>query len=298
MQDCSKYDIMLSAYLDGMLGKKDVRELEKHLAGCAECRKYLQLLETVWDGLREDLPDPPDALREGIMYKIGLEKGRKRHFGAFGRWTVIAAVLCIAVFGVVKLNGSGVMGSGAAAPEAAPVIQANSTERKSADAVEEDRLRGKLEESKIKAPAPTLSAQLLDTADSSGSRTGGEVPESAPAANADGGMPGAADEYSVWEEPENGSIYTVGSLPGYDVARAALDSGDYRGVCLFYDRLPEGISTQSWHSRIPEDGEKARWELSAEELQMLETGADWNELYYGDLNSGLGLVIVIAGEEE
>ena len=53
MQDCSKYDIMLSARLDGTLNKKDARELEKHLAECAECRKYLQLLETVKDGLRE-----------------------------------------------------------------------------------------------------------------------------------------------------------------------------------------------------------------------------------------------------
>ena len=297
MQDCSKYDIMLSARLDGTLNKKDARELEKHLAECAECRKYLQLLETVKDGLREDLPDPPEALREGIMYKIALEKGRKRQFGAFGRWTVIAAVLCIAIFGVVKLNGSGVMGSGAAAPEAAPVIQADSAVRKSADVVEEERMRSELEGSKMAAPAPTLTAQLADVI-SGGSKAGGAVPDSAPAANGDNGVPGAAYEYDAWEEPENGSVYAVGSLPGYDAARAALDSGDYRGVCLFYERLPEGLSTQSWKSKIPEDGEKARWELSAEELQALETGAEWDEFYYGDLESGLGLVIVIAGKEE
>ena len=175
--------------------------------------------------------------------------------------------------------------------------QADSAASKSADAVEEDRLRSELEGSKMAVPAPTLTAQLSDVV-SGGSKAGGAVPDSATAANGDNGMPGAVYENDAWEAPESGSVYTAGSLPGYDAARAALDSGDYRAVCLFYDRLPEGISTQSWQSKIPEDGEKARWELSAEALQALETGAEWDEFYYGDLDSGLGLVIVVAGEEE
>ncbi len=298
MQDCSKYDIMISARLDGMLSKKEARELEKHLAECAECRKYLQLLETVKDGLREDLPDPPETLREGIMYKIGLEKGRKRHFGAIGRWTAIAAVLCIVTIGVVKLNGSGVMGAGAAAPEAAPVIEANSAVRYASDNVVEAPREGELESSKMAAPAPTLSAQAFDALSGGGSKAGGAAPDTEPGESADGGIPDAAYENGMREEPENGSVYAVGSLPGYDVARAALDSGDYRGVCLFYDCLPEGLPDRSWQTKIPEDGEEARWELSAEALTVLESGAEWNEFYYGDLDSGLGLVIVIAGEEE
>ena len=36
----------------------------------------------------------------------------------------------------------------------------------------------------------------------------------------------------------------------------------------------------------------------AETLRTLETEYPWNEFYYGDLSSGQGLVIVIAGEEE
>ncbi len=299
MQDCSKYDIMLSARLDGTLSKKESRELEKHLAECEDCRKYLQLLETVKDGLREELPDPPELLREGIMYKIGLEKNRKRHFGAFGRWTVIAAVLCVAILGVVKLNGSGVMGSSAAPAEAAPMIQAGSAQRAADASEEENALADSLLESKmtVPAPAPTLTAQLADSA-GSGSKAGGAAFDSAPAAASDSGAPEAAYENGIREEPENGSVYTVGSLPGYDAARAALDSGDYCCVCLFYGRLSEGISTQGWQMKIPEAGEKERWELSAGDLQALESGAEWDEFYYGDLDAGLGLVIVIAGEEE
>ena len=293
MQDCAKYDNMLNARVDGTLNKKDAKELDKHLAACADCRKYLQLLEDIRDGLHEDLPDPPETLREGIMYKIGLEKHRKLHFGAMGRWTAIAAVLCVVIFGVVKLTGSGVMK--AAAPEAAPALYSANGGGATADtAGAEDG--GMLYESKLavkgnaavpeEAPAP--------------------VPEPVPASAAGGTASNdqafraeEADSIGGAEkEPENGSVYLAGSLPGYDIARAALDSGDWWGVCIFYGALPEGLGAGSWQTKIPEDGEKERWQLSSEALQALEKGTEWDEFYYGDWNSGQGLVIVIADEEE
>ena len=296
MQDCSKYDIMISTSLDGTLNKKDARELEKHLASCADCRKYKQLLETIRDGLREDLPDPPEALREGIMYKVGLEKHRKLHFGALGRWTAIAAVLCVVIFGVVNLNGSGVMKS--AAPEAAPASLANnggttygvmSMDAQAEEESAQDSIL--LDESKVavkspgsvpaEAPEPTVSA-------AGGSGASGEY-------RASNGVP---ETENGPEEPLPGSVYMADSLPGYERARAALDGGDCWGVFVFYGGLPEGLDTSRWQTKIPEDGEKARWLLSAEELQTMESGAAWDEFYYGDRDAGQGLVIVIAGEEE
>ena len=301
LQDCSKYDIMLSARLDGALNRKDARELEKHLAECAECRQYLRLLETVKEGLREDLPDPPEALREGIMYKIGLEKQRKLHFGAFGRWTAIAAVLCVVIFGVVKLSGSGVMK--AAAPEAAPAAYRNGADeaeaRGAADAADEGNAG--LLDSKLAAPAvETLFSALPAAASPDSADETAEAPAAAaPTAGSSlGGAAKAPAENSAAPEPGSDSVYRVGSLPGYDLARAALDSGNYWGVCLFYGSLPEDVSTRLWQTRIPEDGEKERWQLSAEELQVLEKSTEWNEFYYGDLNADQGLVLVIAGEEE
>ena len=289
MQDCSKYDIMLSARLDGTLSKKEARELEKHLAECEDCRKYLQLLETVKDGLREELPDPPELLREGIMYKIGLEKGRKRHFGAIGRWTAIAAVLCIVTIGVVKLNGSGVMGSGASAPEAAaPAAYSVSGMAEAENAVQESYdnenwlMESKLGVAAMPAPAEAH-AQENSTVVKTGSSAAMEDRAEAPAAS---------------EGDSFGAVYDVLSLQGYDRARAALDSGSYWGVCVFYDRLPEGVSADSWEAEKAGDGELERWQLSAEELRVLENSSEWNEFYYGDLNAGRGLVIVIAGEEE
>ena len=289
MQDCAKYDIMLNARVDGTLNKKDAKELDKHLESCADCRKYLQLLEDIRDGLHEELPDPPEALREGIMYKIGLEKHRKLHFGAMGRWTAIAAVLCIAILGVVKLTGSGVMGASAAAPKAAAPALYSDYESAVMDnsAAEKAEENGMFAESKLAVPTAMIGPT--------------EAPAPAPAAA--GGMNGAdraSDEGAGADgfAPESGSIYLADSLRGYDFARAALDSGDYWGVCVFYGALPEELGTGSWQTKIPEDGEKERWLLSQDAMQTLEKGAAWDEFYYGDLSSGQGLVIVIAGEEE
>ena len=292
MQDCAKYDIMLNARVDGTLNKKDEKELDKHLASCADCRKYLQLLEDIRDGLQEELPDPPASLREGIMYKIGLEKHRKLHFGAMGRWTAIAAVLCIVVFGVVKLTGSGVMGSSAAAaPKAAsPALYSDyesaNVDNAAAEKAEEDAM---LAESKL-AVLSGLTSPTEAPAPEPAPAAGGSMDDRDRAAD---GMPGTATN-----AVDSGSVYLADSLRGYDFARAALDSGDYWGVCVFYGALPEGLGAGDWQTKIPEAGEKERWLLSQEALQALEKGAAWDEFYYGDLSSGQGLVIVIAGEEE
>lgn len=306
LRDCSEYDIMLSARLDGELSEDEERELEEHLASCPECRKYLRLLETVRDGLQEDLPAPPETLAQGVMYKVGLEKKRGRLvYGAFGRWTAIAAVICIVIFGAVKLKESGLQKSmteapaamteghtlrstggsadgvmnAAAAPEDAAVPQADA-----ADVALAVKTEGSLEEAKHPVPAAT----------------GMPMPAPSLAAEAPGS---AAGDVGTLPQAENemldeGSVYRSGSLPGYDVGRAALGDGDYRSVCIFYGALPETVDTEKWLTERPGEGELNRWLVSAEELRSLETEGGWNEFYYGDLTSGQGLVIVIAGEEE
>ena len=313
MRDCSEYDIMLSARLDGELSEDEERELEEHLAACPECRKYLRLLETVRDGLKEDLPAPPDTLRQGIMYKVGLERKRGRLvYGAFGRWTAIAAVICIIVFGAVKLKESGLQKSMTAPSAAAEGYSlramdgaANGTAPKGGAATQEEEAGG--------TQAAVMEDVLKETKHASPMNTGMPMPAPAapvqetaafPAAASEG-RSGLSDEESEevptrnneMKEPAD-SVYSAGSLPGYDAGRAALGDGDYRSVCIFYDALPETADTEKWLAERPGEGELYRWLVSAEELRSLETGGGWNEFYYGDLTSGQGLVIVIAGEEE
>ncbi len=295
---------MISARLDGELSPEEARELEEHLASCEDCRRYLRLLETVREGLgKEQLPAAPETLKSGIMYKIGLEKKRSRLlFGAFGRWTAIAAVICIAVFGVAKLGGFG----GSAAPQSAERMETNAaydsamlTTGSGANAPMEI-----LGESKLAAPASASGsvAPQMDLAvglpDGSGT-----APMEAETRNDALDMEYAVEE-SAEAEPEApapeapASVYMTSSLAGYDVGRSALGDGDYSAVCIFYDELPEDCDSARWQAQRPGEGELERWLVTAKELKVLEAEQAWDEYYFGDLSSGQGLVVVIAVEEE
>jgi len=286
--------MMISARLDGELSPKEERELEEHLASCEDCRRYLRLLETVREGLREEtLPGAPDTLKDGVMYKIGLEKKRSRLlFGAFGRWTAIAAVICIAVFGVARLGGFGGSAAKSAAAEKYAVYNDTVLTGGGADSASEEILG----ESKLAVPAslgaPAPNSTLEMGAPASAAEKNEAVYESELRDEADEAVPEAAGV----EEPT--SVYKTGSLAGYDVGRSALGDGDYSAVCIFYDALPEDCDTSRWQTQRPAEGELERWLVTAQELKALEAEQTWNEFYFGDLSSGQGLVVVIAAEEE
>ena len=309
MQDCSKYDIMLSAYLDGELQGAEAKELEKHLRTCAECQKYLALLKSVKEGLKEDLPPAPETLRRGVAYKLELEKKRhKLYFGAFGRWTAIAAVLCVVIFGVVRLTGSGFSN---ASKQAAPAAAGGSTGGSLAPAesaydasAPDGAVPNGLMESKTAAgggsvlppaaPVPAAGSVVPDTAAAAEESViyaaSGAAPAAAPSATA------APGERNGPEEPA--SPYLTGSLRGSDAGFSALGEGNYFGVFVFYDALPEGVSQKDWAMQTPREGEQARWLVPAEALEaLLEAGA-CDEVYFGDRMAGQGLVLLVAAEEE
>ena len=67
-----KWTERLSEYLDGELNETEVRELETHLAGCAECAAILQELRGVMAraGSLDDRP-PAHDLWAGVAQRIG-----------------------------------------------------------------------------------------------------------------------------------------------------------------------------------------------------------------------------------
>ena len=116
MADCEKYNTMISAAVDGELGIEEKLELSEHLKTCAECRSYMELMERMRSALAEGAAEPPSKLADGIMYKVELASSRRRfRRGTWGRYTAIAAVLCLAVLGAARLAPV-LKGSGAAAP--------------------------------------------------------------------------------------------------------------------------------------------------------------------------------------
>ncbi|MBR4703737.1 MAG: zf-HC2 domain-containing protein [Oscillospiraceae bacterium] len=313
MQDCSNYNIMLSAYLDGELHGKEAKELEKHLRTCVECQKYLALLKSVKEGLKEELPPAPETLRQGIAYKLELEKKRQKlYFGAFGRWTAIAAVLCLVVFGVVKLTGSGVSRTEQAAPAA---VKGGSTGGSLAPAesaydaaAEPDGVWTNALESKTTAAGGAVlpPAAPVPAAGSAGSDFSAE--EEAPAEEengsiayaASGAMPAPAAPNAPMEEPveEPASPYLTDSLRGSDAGLSAMGEGEFYGVIVFYDALPEGVSQKDWAMQTPREGELGRWLVPAEDLKGLLDAGICDEVYFGDRMAGQGLVLLVAAEEE
>ena len=313
MQNCKKDPAQLSAYLDGELEAPERKRLEAHLRSCSDCQKTLALLKTMQEALGEDLPTAPAGLREGIAYKVGLESRRRRlYFGAFGRWTAVAAVLCLVLFGVVRLTGGGMSGASKAAPAAVPaggaaVSSAASGGSTGGSAPAEDSLTaqknasvpdagGRLESAPMPAPMEAETNTALDAAmepveeaeseEDVISYTSGEA--SVPAATAApppdrGGSPAEFAADALWAD---------------EVGLQAVQEGNWYGVLVFCGALPEGVSQEDWAMQTPREGELGRWLLPAEELRELMDSGLCDEVYFGDLMAGQGLAILVAGKEE
>ncbi len=311
MQNCKKDPAQLSAYLDGELEAPERKKLEAHLRSCSDCQKTLALLKTMQEALGEDLPTAPAGLREGIAYKVGLESRRRRlYFGAFGRWTAVAAVLCLVLFGVVRLTGGGMSGASKAAPAAVPaggaaVSSAASGGSTGGSAPAEDSLTaqknasvpdagGRLESAPMPAPmapadaAPDAAMEPLREADSEeefsySSGVEAETTPMATSAPAPGSAPAEFAADALWAD---------------EVGLQAVQEGNWYGVLVFCGALPEGVSQEDWAMQTPREGELGRWLLPAEELRELMDSGLCDEVYFGDLMAGQGLAILVAGKEE
>jgi|GEM_PF-1926898 len=305
MAKCDQYNEMLSAYVDGVLGRSDAKKLKKHLDSCSECRKYLALLQTIHTDLREDLPDPPETLAPGIMMKLKGENGRKKwYFGSFGRWTAIAAVLCLAVFGIVRLTGSGggetadtvngyrMASTAAGAPTAAGSSSGGAA---SADSTAEEGYLSVAESCSLAtADAAEPAAAGEDRAALTDKKMPVPMPAALPAPEADTEL---FDTVEAPAEAAPSSVYDAASLRGYDLGRAALDEGEWYAVCICYT-LPERIAPADWLPLTPGEGEIGRWSVSRETADALMAEGHLDEIYFGDLQAGEALVLLIADEKE
>lgn len=78
MNNCHKYQELISLYLDNMLSEKEKEEFEKHMESCEECRLELLGLKALLSELNS-LPelDLPDGFHQRAMAKL-KEKGAKK----------------------------------------------------------------------------------------------------------------------------------------------------------------------------------------------------------------------------
>ncbi len=74
-KNCEELLGSLSAYIDGDLDPELCQELEKHLAGCNDCRVVLNTTKRTIDLVHSPLekPDLPEDVRERLFKRLNLD---------------------------------------------------------------------------------------------------------------------------------------------------------------------------------------------------------------------------------
>jgi len=74
-KDCEELLGSLSSYIDGDLPPELCQELEKHLAGCNDCRVVLNTTKRTIDLVHSPLekPDLPEDVRERLFKRLDLD---------------------------------------------------------------------------------------------------------------------------------------------------------------------------------------------------------------------------------
>jgi anti-sigma factor RsiW len=90
---CVDWLEVISASLDGALTERERADLERHLAGCAECRRHLLSMRAVKHAIARlaSRETPPGAVRARVE-SLPLERVRSRWFPLL-RWTAALIVL-------------------------------------------------------------------------------------------------------------------------------------------------------------------------------------------------------------
>ena len=104
--DCASLDPLLSLYADGMASPQEVRRVESHLPGCAECRQSLLWMQATRRALaaRPVVPPPPD-LRARIAEAIAASSvapAALRPVRSFALRPAFAAAASLSVLGLLS----------------------------------------------------------------------------------------------------------------------------------------------------------------------------------------------------
>ena len=297
----------ISASLDGELTPEEELALQEHLAECEDCRAALALLRSMAKVMREDTVRPPEKLAEGTRYLFEQEKKNRGFNLKRWRFTAIAAVICLALFGVVKLAPWSAGDKTAAAPMAFNDLSA------------QESVKGP-----VSAPASTQAAKDILTAAGSmepapeSAEGPGEEPaaeqdmrgEPIAAAAANNGMvqedAGMADGFPEEEAnmqtngvlPGSAPLYTAVSLPGYAIYSQLEGAENYYSVCFTYGEVPETIRSNGECTPLDAPEGQERWLVPLSVCVNEGLLEQFSEIYYGDLLSQQGLVIGILDMEE
>ena len=292
----------ISASLDGELTPEEEQALQAHLEECQDCRTAMALLRSMTKVMREDTVQPPEKLAEGTRYLFEREKKNRGFSLKRWRFTAIAAVICLALLGVVKLAPWNAGKTAEAAPMSMQDVTAAEENKISAAASKEmltamgsaDGAPGEPEvQAEVPAPKETPEEEMR----------GAPVPAATSCAN----EPAADDRGSADGIPESGQSntatfgaprYSAEALPGYGIYSQLEGAGSYYSVCFCYGPVPESIRTNRECTPLDAPEGQERWLVPHSVCVNEGLLEQFNEVYYGDLLSQQGLVIGILDMEE
>ncbi|WP_428269495.1 anti-sigma factor family protein [Haliangium sp.] len=108
---CEDIESLLQTHIDGELADDDAREVEAHLAACANCRQHAARERRFHHELRAALAPPPapEGLRERMGHALDQEEWRMRGQARRSRWLLpaassLAAAAALLLFAVSPLQ--------------------------------------------------------------------------------------------------------------------------------------------------------------------------------------------------
>ena len=118
MNDCERYEQMISALIDGQLEPEEEAEVRAHMESCPDCAAMYEAFVLVGAAIREQ--DVPDTLHEGIMAKVrAAEKARNTQNKIVRLRPILAAAACLIVLVGTVFALRNTIGFRSATPESA-----------------------------------------------------------------------------------------------------------------------------------------------------------------------------------
>lgn len=97
MSEHERFQNLIGPYVMGETEPEEERELERHLAGCAECRAEVEALREIHNDLAELSSAPPPELRERVLEGASEEDHRGRGVRTWRVPLVAAAAILLVV---------------------------------------------------------------------------------------------------------------------------------------------------------------------------------------------------------
>lgn len=126
MKDCAYYEELISRLIDRELSAEEGEELSAHARECESCRAVYTAFAALSGMLSDELVEPPEELREGVMATIRRSEMKKLNLSAKRRLRRVVSLAACAVLiigigalTVPKLLGKNSARSAASTPQTA-----------------------------------------------------------------------------------------------------------------------------------------------------------------------------------